>query len=66
MPRFYSKLIFDEYPYADVYKVRLLKHSKPGSILIRGDGETKRFIVSLFGNYYPGFPSNSTLDTDVI
>lgn len=48
-----SKDVFTRYPYADVYSNRT-KPDEPGTIAIRGNGLDKRYIVSLFGQYYPG------------
>ncbi len=50
--------MFKRFPYADIYAER--NHSVPkdettlGNIVIRGDGESKRFVVNLLGQYYPG------------
>lgn len=58
-----AKTVFDRYPYADVYTART-SPDLPGSIIIRGDGEDKRFIIALLGQYYPGSPKfpDSILD----
>lgn len=48
-----AKSVFKNFPYADVYTHRK-QHSKPGSIELRGDGKEQRFVVALFGQYYPG------------
>ena len=60
--------VFTRYPYSDVYKERkgiMYDHiDSPGEIIVRGNGEDERYIINLFGQYYPGkikYP-NSALD----
>ena len=48
-----ARAIFDKYPYADCYLDRT-ETSKPGTIDIRGDGKTNRFVINLYGQVYPG------------
>jgi O-acetyl-ADP-ribose deacetylase (regulator of RNase III) len=45
--------LFKLYPYANVYKERV-QHSMPGTIDIRGNGKEERYIINLFGQYFPG------------
>jgi O-acetyl-ADP-ribose deacetylase (regulator of RNase III) len=47
--------IFAAFPYANVYAHRTMP-SKPGTIDIRGDGVQQRFVIGIFGQYYPGKP----------
>jgi hypothetical protein len=58
-----AKDVFARYPYADVYTSRT-EHDKPGTIAIRGNGQDQRYVISCFGQYYPGKPKYpySTLD----
>jgi len=53
-----AKTIFQTYPYSNVYQYRQRK-SKPGSIIISGDGTNNRFIINMMGQIYPGSPSLS-------
>lgn len=58
-----AKTVFEYYPYADVYTTRI-EPDKPGTIIVRGNGEDQRFVIALLGQYYPGKPKypNSILD----
>ena len=60
-----AKSIFDRFPYANVYQQRDT-HSKPGTIIISGDGND-RLIINMMGQFYPGckYP-NSLKDGKVI
>jgi O-acetyl-ADP-ribose deacetylase (regulator of RNase III) len=60
-----AKSIFSVFPWADIYKERddriidynnFPKGEGPGSIIIRGDGKDKRFVINLLGQVYPGRP----------
>lgn len=55
--------VFGRYPYADVYTGRVAPNN-PGTILIKGDGKSQRYVINIFGQYYPGSPkfTNSSLD----
>jgi|SRR6185369_1222853 hypothetical protein len=58
-----AKDVFARYPYADVYTGRTT-HDKPGTIIVKGNGQDQRYVIALLGQYYPGkskYP-NSTLD----
>lgn len=57
-----AKDIFNQFPYSDCYKNRL-KASSPGTIEVCGDGLEKRFIINLFGQYFPGPPAESGMDS---
>jgi O-acetyl-ADP-ribose deacetylase (regulator of RNase III) len=48
-----SKTIHNAFPYADVYTNRQFQDD-PGTIKINGNGEDKRFVISMFGQLYPG------------
>lgn len=50
-----AKDVFDKYPYADVYSGRAIE-SVPGTIDIRGNGADQRYVINMFGQYYPGGP----------
>lgn len=58
--------IFTKYPYANIYKDRIIDNhiDKPGNIIIRGNGKDKRYIINMLGQYYPGIVKypNSKLD----
>lgn len=58
-----SKTMFDHYPYANVYQERSKDNHRdtPGTIIIRGNGDDERYVINLFGQYYPG---NSKYDKD--
>jgi O-acetyl-ADP-ribose deacetylase (regulator of RNase III) len=58
-----AKQVFNKFPYADVYTNRV-SPDLPGSIKIKGDGINQRFVINLFGQYFPGAPKypESTLD----
>ena len=49
-----AKSVFTRFPYADIYRTRT-KHSFPGSIIVKGDGQDQRFVVNMLGQYYPGY-----------
>lgn len=51
-----AKVLFDKYPYANVYADRT-EPSVPGTIDVRGDCIFDRGIINLFGQYYPGGPT---------
>jgi O-acetyl-ADP-ribose deacetylase (regulator of RNase III) len=51
--------IFQRFPYADVYSQREYPHTptsdeQPGNIIVCGNGEDQRFVVGIYGQYYPG------------
>lgn len=48
--------IFHKFPYADVREKHLNGHSEPGTIDIHGNGKDQRYVINLFGQYYPGEP----------
>lgn len=64
--------IFQKFPYANVYSHRPYPYvakgdDLPGHIIIRGNGKSKRFIVSLGGQYFPGAPNEkSLLDSSIV
>lgn len=45
--------VFKRFPYANVYKDRKIPDS-PGYLKVKGNGLDKRFVVNMFGQYYPG------------
>ncbi|MFW5793989.1 MAG: macro domain-containing protein [Bacillota bacterium] len=47
--------IFTEFPWADIYKNRE-NNSTPGTIIIKGNGLDKRFVINILGQIYPGKP----------
>lgn len=48
-----AKIIFERYPYADIYKDRI-EDDVPGKIDIAGDGLFYRGIINMLAQYYPG------------
>lgn len=49
--------IFQNYPYSNCYLNRLaIKKSDPGTVQIKGDGKKNRYVINIFGQYYPGSP----------
>ena len=60
-----SRAVFNTFPHADVYSPRkqTAHHDTPGTIKICG-GNGNRFVVNMFGQYYPGKPrwANSKRD----
>jgi O-acetyl-ADP-ribose deacetylase (regulator of RNase III) len=52
-----AKDIFDRFPYANYY-IGQTVYQAPGTIVIRGNGIDKRFVVNLNGQMYSGGPSN--------
>lgn len=55
--------MFDKFPYADVYSNRT-NPDIPGTISIKGNGVLERYIINLFGQYYPGSPKYPNSDLD--
>ena len=54
-----SKTVFTEFKYADIYSKRK-DPSQPGTIVLCGDGQEKRYVINMLGQYYPGckYPSS--------
>lgn len=58
-----AKDVFARYPYADIYTGRT-NPDKPGTIIVKGNGQDQRYVIACLGQYYPGkskYPY-STLD----
>jgi len=59
--------LFDKFPYADVYKTRSESNphrvDTPGDIVICGNDIDQRYVIGIYGQYYPG-SSNSSNDTE--
>lgn len=53
-----AKALFDKFPWSDCYSDReeLDGPDEPGSILIRGDGKSERYVLAMMGQFYPGRP----------
>src|SRR5277367_4259484 len=58
-----AKTVFETYPYADIYTGRQ-DPDKPGTIIVKGDGSSHRFIVNMLGQYYPGSPKSQRFMID--
>lgn len=50
-----SAAVFSRYPHADVYSGRIVPND-PGTISIKGNGTDLRYVINMFGQYYPGSP----------
>lgn len=48
-----AKLIFDKFPHSDVYSNRTSPDT-PGSIKVMGNGNSERYVINMFSQYYPG------------
>ncbi len=60
-----SKAIAEKFPHADFYSRR--QHpSKPGTVEVRGNGKDERWVCALYGQYYPGKPSNRTVNGNFV
>jgi len=35
-----------------------LKGEEIGEIVIKGDGQSQRYVINMMGQYYPGYPSH--------
>lgn len=61
--------IFKELPYANIYNERKTSNSpdlrKAGHIVIRGDGITKRFVINMLAQVYPGASQGYDLDSNI-
>jgi len=59
--------VFKRFPYADIYAGRP-NADRPGTIVVKGDGNSQRYVINMLGQYYPGSPKypNSTLDGSTI
>ena len=57
-----AKTMFQLYPYADIYKTRepctnyKLSRDRPGTIIVKGDGESNRFVINMLAQIFPGRP----------
>lgn len=57
-----SKDVFEKFPWADIYTPRMecgyfdvpLEGEEPGNIVICGNGQNKRFVINILGQYFPG------------
>lgn len=59
-----AETVFTHYPWADIYAPRAeypydarpLAGEEPGNIIIRGNGEDKRYVINILGQLFPGKP----------
>lgn len=58
-----SKDMFAHFPHADVYTGRTTPNV-PGTIAIRGNGLDQRYVINIFGQYYPGEPKDAESELD--
>lgn len=64
-----AQAVFSHYPWANIYSPRLgkkvpLSDELPGNIIIKGNGESERFVINLMGQLYPGSPKYPDSTTD--
>lgn len=62
-----AKDVFTKFPYADVYSKRKCP-DKLGTIQVCGNGSDKRYVINIFGQYFPGnvkYP-NGTKDNYIL
>ena len=50
-----ARHLFDKFPHADTYANRE-EMDKPGTIVVRGNGEDQRYVINLMGQRLPGGP----------
>lgn len=50
-----AKDVFECFPHADVYKDRVI-YDEPGTIQVMGNGESERFVINMYAQFYPGRP----------
>jgi O-acetyl-ADP-ribose deacetylase (regulator of RNase III) len=53
--------VFRRYPWADIYAGRPANYAptdgrRPGDIVVTGDGASRRLVVGMLGQFYPGKP----------
>jgi len=53
--------VFRRYPWADIYAGRTANYAPPegrrlGDIVVTGDGASRRLVVGMLGQFYPGKP----------
>jgi len=48
-----AKNVFQKFPYADAYSKRKCP-DKMGTIQVCGNGDDKRYVINMFGQYFPG------------
>jgi len=58
-----SAAVFDAFPFADIYSERR-RPSRPGTIVIRGDGKKERFVINMLGQVFPGAPGPHNPEVD--
>ena len=57
-----AEAVFKQFPWSDIYSHRKdydldelpLPEELPSNIIIRGDGQSQRYVINLLGQYYPG------------
>lgn len=57
-----AKAIFEKFPHANIYDNRKTP-DVPGTILVKGNGKDQRYVIAIFGQYYPGGPQFKGTDT---
>lgn len=54
-----AKSMFQQFPYADIYSTRTKvdwheARDKPGTIIVRGNGEDQRYVINMIAQVFPG------------
>lgn len=55
--------VFKAFPHANIYAARAAP-DKPGTIIVRGDGDKQRLIINMLAQHYPGRPQLMNAATD--
>ena len=64
-----ARVIFDKFPWANSYIRRVgkrmpLRHQMPGDIEVFGTPGSERKVINLYGQFYPGGPSDDIDEVD--
>lgn len=52
-----AAFVFAKFPHADIYRSRKAgEFGVPGTIVVRGDGNSERLVINSLSQYYPGSP----------
>lgn len=60
--------MFEKFPWSECYKSKK-PNITPGTIDIRGNGKDQRFVINMYGQFYPGgmtISPNNVLDGQVV
>jgi O-acetyl-ADP-ribose deacetylase (regulator of RNase III) len=65
-----SKTMFSHYPFADIYKTRERvtnwreTRDRPGTIIVKGNGDDERYVINMLGQIFPGKPKYTDSKSD--